>query len=41
MGACAFISLAIAVLGGGAGGVALSGLSIAILMWLAVRGKLW
>jgi hypothetical protein len=44
MAACAFISLAVAVLGGGPGGVALSALSalpIAILMWLAVRGKLW
>ena len=41
MGACAFISLAVAVLGGGAGAVVLSGLPIAILMWLAVRGRLW
>ncbi len=41
MAACAFISLAVAVLGGGPTGVALSGLPIAILMWLAVRGKLW
>ena len=41
MAACAFISVAVAVLGGGSSAVALSGLPIAMLMWLAVRGKLW
>jgi hypothetical protein len=40
MAACAFTSLAVAVLGAGPGGVVAFSLPTAILMCLAVRGKL-
>jgi hypothetical protein len=40
MAACAFTSLAVAALGAGPGGVVAYSLPTAILMWLAVRGKL-
>ena len=40
MAACAFTSLAVAALGAGPGGVLACALPTAILMWLAVRGKL-
>lgn len=40
MGACAFVSLVVAVLGAGPGAVAFVPLPRAILLWLAMRGKL-
>ncbi len=40
MGACAFVSLAVALLGAWPGTLALSAFPTAVLLWLAVRGKL-
>jgi len=40
MAACAFVSLSVAVLGGGPGGLAFVLLPTAMLMWLALRAKL-
>jgi len=40
MAACAFVSLSVAVLGGGPGGVLFVLLPTAMLTWLASRGKL-
>ena len=40
MGACAFVSLTVALLGNWPGSLVLSTFPTAILLWLAVRGKL-
>ena len=40
MAACAFVSLSVAVLGGGPGGLAFVLLPTAMLTWLAWRGRL-